>query len=191
MKKLILCVMICLFGVGFSLAQTLTSPDGNLVMDFHLSADKTPVYSLKYKGKDVIKKARWLSDTSIVRFQRKNFRIVETKEDASDTTWNPVWGQNSVIRDNHKELFVALEQEGTGWLLNIRFRLFDDGLGFRYEFPVQKELRHFTINEEVTEFQLAGDYKAFWIPADYDTNEFQITTSKLSEVPQLIDKARG
>lgn len=120
----------------------------------------------------------------------KNFRIVETKEDASDTTWNPVWGQNSVIRDNHKELFVALEQEGTGWLLNIRFRLFDDGLGFRYEFPVQKELRHFTINEEVTEFQLAGDHKAFWIPADYDTNEFQITTSKLSEVPQLIDKAR-
>ena len=87
-------------------------------------------------------------------------------------------------------MFVALEQEGTGWLLNIRFRLFDDGLGFRYEFPVQKELRHFTINEEVTEFQLAGDHKAFWIPADYDTNEFQITTSKLSEVPQLIDKAR-
>ena len=190
MKKLILCVMICLFGVGFSLAQTLTSPDGNLVMDFHLSADKTPVYSLKYKGKDVIKESKMGFQIRPSFDFSKNFRIVETKEDASDTTWNPVWGQNSVIRDNHKELFVALEQEGTGWLLNIRFRLFDDGLGFRYEFPVQKELRHFTINEEVTEFQLAGDHKAFWIPADYDTNEFQITTSKLSEVPQLIDKAR-
>lgn len=190
MKKLILCVMICLFGVGFSLAQTLTSPDGNLVMDFHLSADKTPVYSLKYKGKDVIKESKLGFQIRPSFDFSKNFRIVETKEDASDTTWNPVWGQNSVIRDNHKELFVALEQEGTGWLLNIRFRLFDDGLGFRYEFPVQKELRHFTINEEVTEFQLAGDHKAFWIPADYDTNEFQITTSKLSEVPQLIDKAR-
>lgn len=190
MKKLILCVMICLFGVGFSLAQTLTSPDGNLVMDFHLSADKTPVYSLKYKGKDVIKESKMGFQIRPSFDFSKNFRIVETKEDASDTTWNPVWGQNSVIRDNHKELFVALEQEGTGWLLNIRFRLFDDGLGFRYEFPVQKELRHFTINEEVTEFQLTGDYKAFWIPADYDTNEFQITTSKLSEVPQLIDKAR-
>lgn len=190
MKKLILCVMICLFGVGFSLAQTLTSPDGNLVMDFHLSADKTPVYSLKYKGKDVIKESKMGFQIRPSFDFSKNFRIVETKEDASDTTWNPVWGQNSVIRDNHKELFVALEQEGTGWLLNIRFRLFDDGLGFRYEFPVQKELRHFTINEEVTEFQLVGDYKAFWIPADYDTNEFQITTSKLSEVPQLIDKAR-
>lgn len=190
MKKLILCVMICLFGVGFSLAQTLTSPDGNLVMDFHLSADKTPVYSLKYKGKDVIKESKMGFQIRPSFDFSKNFRIVETKEDASDTTWNPVWGQNSVIRDNHKELFVALEQEGTGWLLNIRFRLFDDGLGFRYEFPVQKELRHFTINEEVTEFQLAGDHKAFWIPADYDTNEFQITTSKLSEVPRLIDKAR-
>lgn len=190
MKKLILCVMICLFGVGFSLAQTLTSPDENLVMDFHLSADKTPVYSLKYKGKDVIKESKMGFQIRPSFDFSKNFRIVETKEDASDTTWNPVWGQNSVIRDNHKELFVALEQEGTGWLLNIRFRLFDDGLGFRYEFPVQKELRHFTINEEVTEFQLAGDHKAFWIPADYDTNEFQITTSKLSEVPQLIDKAR-
>lgn len=190
MKKLILCVMICLFGVGFSLAQTLTSPDGNLVMDFHLSADKTPVYSLKYKGKDVIKESKMGFQIRPSFDFSKNFRIVETKEDASDTTWNPVWGQNSVIRDNHKELFVALEQEGTGWLLNIRFRLFDDGLGFRYEFPVQKELRHFTINEEVTEFQLVGDHKAFWIPADYDTNEFQITTSKLSEVPQLIDKAR-
>ncbi len=190
MKKLILCVMICLFGVGFSLAQTLTSPDRNLVMDFHLSADKTPVYSLKYKGKDVIKESKMGFQIRPSFDFSKNFRIVETKEDASDTTWNPVWGQNSVIRDNHKELFVALEQEGTGWLLNIRFRLFDDGLGFRYEFPVQKELRHFTINEEVTEFQLAGDHKAFWIPADYDTNEFQITTSKLSEVPQLIDKAR-
>lgn len=190
MKKLILCVMICLFGVGFSLAQTLTSPDGNLVMDFHLSVDKTPVYSLKYKGKDVIKESKMGFQIRPSFDFSKNFRIVETKEDASDTTWNPVWGQNSVIRDNHKELFVALEQEGTGWLLNIRFRLFDDGLGFRYEFPVQKELRHFTINEEVTEFQLAGDHKAFWIPADYDTNEFQITTSKLSEVPQLIDKAR-
>lgn len=190
MKKLILSVMISLFVVGFSFAQTLTSPNGNLIMDFHLSADKTPVYSLKYKGKDVIRESKMGFQIRPSFDFSKNFRIIETKETASDTSWNPVWGQNSVIRDNHKELFVALEQEGTGWLLNIRFRLFDDGLGFRYEFPVQKELRHFTINEEVTEFQLAGDHKAFWIPADYDTNEFQITTSKLSEVPQLIDKAR-
>ena len=102
-----------------------------------------------------------------------------------------VWGQNSEIRDHHKELWVALKQEKSGRLLNIRFRLFNDGLGFRYEFPVQSNLRHFTLKEELTEFQLAGNHKAFWIPADYDTNEFQITTSRLSEVPLLIDEARN
>lgn len=190
MKKLIV-FLVGILGISVSaLAQVLTSPDGNLVMDFHLSDGDVPVYSLTYKGKEVIKESRMgFQIRPSYEFDR-NFRIVETREGASDTTWEPVWGQNSEIRDNHKELFVALEQKTTGWLLNIRFRLFDDGLGFRYEFPVQKELRHFTINEEVTEFQLAGNHKAFWIPADYDTNEFQITTSKLSEVPQLIDKAR-
>lgn len=190
MKKLIV-FLVGILGMSVSaLAQVLTSPDGNLVMDFHLSDGDVPVYSLTYKGKEVIKESRMgFQIRPSYEFDR-NFRIVETREGTSDTTWEPVWGQNSEIRDNHKELFVALEQKTTGWLLNIRFRLFDDGLGFRYEFPVQKELRHFTINEEVTEFQLAGNHKAFWIPADYDTNEFQITTSKLSEVPQLIDKAR-
>lgn len=190
MKKLIV-FLVGILGMSVSaLAQVLTSPDGNLVMDFHLSDGDVPVYSLTYKGKEVIKESRMgFQIRPSYEFDR-DFRIVETREGASDTTWEPVWGQNSEIRDNHKELFVALEQKTTGWLLNIRFRLFDDGLGFRYEFPVQKELRHFTINEEVTEFQLAGNHKAFWIPADYDTNEFQITTSKLSEVPQLIDRAR-
>lgn len=185
-------LIIGLFGIVLSaIAQKMTSPDGNLTMDFHLTADKSPVYSLTYKGKTVIKESRM---GFLVRpsydFSR-NFRIVKTEEDSSDTTWNTVWGQNSVVRDNHKELFVALEQENTGWKFNIRFRIFDDGLGFRYEFPVQKKLRHFSLNEEVTEFHLAGDYKAFWIPADYDTNEFQITTSKLSEIPSLIDEARN
>lgn len=190
MKKLI--VLLGLFGMSLATwAQTLTSPNGKLVMDFHLAEGKVPVYSLTYKGKEVIKESRmgFLIRPSY-EFD-KNFRIIETKEDVSDTTWNPVWGQNSVIRDHHKELFVALQQENTGWQFNIRFRLFDDGLGFRYEFPVQKELRHFTLNEEVTEFCLSGNHKAFWIPADYDTNEFQITTSKLAEVPQLIDEARN
>ena len=185
-------LIIGLFGIVLSaIAQKLTSPDGNLTMDFHLTADKSPVYSLTYKGKTVIKESRMGFLVRPSYDFSSNFRIVETEEDASDTTWNTVWGQNSVVRDNHKELFVALEQENTGWKFNIRFRIFDDGLGFRYEFPVQKELRHFSLNEEVTEFQLAGDYKAFWIPADYDTNEFQITTSKLSEIPSLIDEARN
>lgn len=120
----------------------------------------------------------------------KNFSVVDTEFSESTSTWNPVLGQYREIEDNHKEMLVELKQEKTGWLLNIRFRLFDDGLGFRYEFPVQGNLRHFTLVEELTEFCLAGDHKAFWIPADYDTNEFPITTSKLSEVAGLIDKVR-
>lgn len=189
MKKVF--TLIGLFVTMAAMAETLTSPNGNLVMDFHLSADKTPVYSLQYKGKEIVKESKMGFALAPSYDLSKRFRIVETQQDASDSTWETVWGQNKTVRDNHKELFVALEQEQTGWQLNIRFRLFDDGLGFRYEFPDQKELLHIVLKEELTEFQLAGDHKAFWIPADYDTNEFQITTSKLSEIPSLMDQARN
>lgn len=172
-------------------AQTLTSPDGNLKMQFHLSDEGKPVYSLMYKEKEVINESKMGFQISpSIAFDR-NFSVVETKIDSCNTVWNTVWGQNSEISDHHKELWVALKQEKSGRLLNIRFRLFNDGLGFRYEFPVQSNLRHFTLKEELTEFQLTGNHKAFWIPADYDTNEFQITTSRLSEVPLLIDEARN
>lgn len=172
-------------------AQTLTSPDGNLKMQFHLSDEGKPVYSLMYKEKEVINESKMGFQISpSIAFDR-NFSVVETKIDSCNTVWNTVWGQNSEISDHHKELWVALKQEKSGRLLNIRFRLFNDGLGFRYEFPVQSNLRHFTLKEELTEFQLAGNHKAFWIPADYDTNEFQITTSRLSEVPYIIDEARN
>lgn len=172
-------------------AQTLTSPDGNFKMQFHLSDEGKPVYSLIYKEKEVIKESKMGFQISpSIAFDR-NFSVVEAKIDSCNTVWNTVWGQNSEIRDHHKELWVALKQEKSGRLLNIRFRLFNDGLGFRYEFPVQSNLRHFTLKEELTEFQLAGNHKAFWIPADYDTNEFQITTSRLSEVSLLIDEARN
>lgn len=172
-------------------AQILTSPDGNLKMQFHLSDEGKPVYSLMYKEKEVINESKMGFQISpSIAFDR-NFSVVETKIDSCNTVWNTVWGQNSEISDHHKELWVALKQEKSGRLLNIRFRLFNDGLGFRYEFPVQSNLRHFTLKEELTEFQLAGNHKAFWIPADYDTNEFQITTSRLSEVPYLIDEARN
>lgn len=187
MKKL-----LTLLGVlGMSVAawaQTLNSPDGNLKLTFGLSAEKTPVYSLEYKDKQVVKESKMGFVLKPALDFSKNFSVVDTEFSESTSTWNPVLGQYREIEDNHKEMLVELKQEKTGWLLNIRFRLFDDGLGFRYEFPVQGNLRHFTLVEELTEFCLAGDHKAFWIPADYDTNEFPITTSKLSEVAGLIDK---
>ncbi len=189
MKKL-----LTLLGVlGMSVAawaQTLNSPDGNLKLTFGLSAEKTPVYSLEYKDKQVVKESKMGFILKPALDFSKNFSVVDTEFSESTSTWNPVLGQYREIEDNHKEMLVELKQEKTGWLLNIRFRLFDDGLGFRYEFPVQGNLRHFTLVEELTEFCLAGDHKAFWIPADYDTNEFPITTSKLSEVAGLIDKVR-
>ena len=187
MKKL-----LTLLGVlGMSVAawaQTLNSPDGNLKLTFGLSAEKTPVYSLEYKDKQVVKESKMGFVLKPALDFSKNFSVVDTEFSESTSTWNPVLGQYREIEDNHKELLIELKQEKTGWLLNIRFRLFDDGLGFRYEFPVQGNLRNFTLVEELTEFCLAGDHKAFWIPADYDTNEFPITTSKLSEVAGLIDK---
>lgn len=189
MKKL-----LTLLGVlGMSVAawaQTLNSPDGNLKLTFGLSAEKTPVYSLEYKDKQVVKESKMGFILKPALDFSKNFSVVDTEFSESTSTWNPVLGQYREIEDNHKEMLVELKQEKTGWLLNIRFCLFDDGLGFRYEFPVQGNLRHFTLVEELTEFCLAGDHKAFWIPADYDTNEFPITTSKLSEVAGLIDKVR-
>ena len=187
MRHFILSLALSLFATGSAWAQTLKSPDGNLVLDFHLSGTETPVYSLDYKGKPIIKESK-MGFVLHPDFQfNQDFEIVDTKFAESDTTWETVWGQNKEIRDNHKEMFVALRQKKTGWLLNIRFRLFDDGLGFRYEFPVQKELRHFIIMQENTEFSLAGDHKAFWIPADYDSNEYPVTTSRLSEVAGLKD----
>lgn len=189
MKKL-----LTLLGVlGMSVAawaQTLNSPDGNLKLTFGLSAEKIPVYSLEYKDKQVVKESKMGFVLKPALDFSKNFSVVDTEFSESTSTWNPVLGQYREIEDNHKEMLVELKQEKTGWLLNIRFRLFDDGLGFRYEFPVQGNLRNFTLVEELTEFCLAGDHKAFWIPADYDTNEFPITTSKLSEVAGLIDKVR-
>lgn len=187
MRHFILSLALSLFATGSAWAQTLKSPDGNLVLDFHLSGTETPVYSLDYKGKPIIKESK-MGFVLHPDYQfNQDFEIVDTKFAESDTTWETVWGQNKEVRDNHKEMFVALRQKKTGWLLNIRFRLFDDGLGFRYEFPVQKELRHFIIMQENTEFSLAGDHKAFWIPADYDSNEYPVTTSRLSEVAGLKD----
>lgn len=189
MKKLL--VLLSLFGLSVAgWSQTLDSPDGNLKLTFGLSAEKTPVYSLQYKDKDVVKESKMGFILKPSLDFSKNFSVVDTEFSESESTWNPVLGQYREIEDKHKEMLVELKQEKTGWLLNIRFRLFDDGLGFRYEFPVQNNLRHFTLVEELTEFCLSGDHKAFWIPADYDTNEFPISTSKLSEVAGLIDKVR-
>lgn len=190
MKRFVSCILLCFAVWGTIKAQVLTSPDGNVSLDFRLLSDGTPVYSLQYKGREVIKESRMGFLVSPEFVFCKDFEQIEERTGEADTVWHPVLGQYRDIRDHHKELFVALRQKDTGWLLNIRFRLFDDGLGFRYEFPVQEDLRNFTLKEEVTEFRLTGDHKAFWLPGDYDTNEYPTTTSLLSEVAFLTDSVR-
>lgn len=191
MKRFVsVCILLCFAVWGTIKAQVLTSPDGNVSLDFRLLSDGTPVYSLQYKGREVIKESRMGFLVSPEFVFCKDFEQIEERTGEADTVWHPVLGQYRDIRDHHKELFVALRQKDTGWLLNIRFRLFDDGLGFRYEFPVQEDLRNFTLKEEVTEFRLTGDHKAFWLPGDYDTNEYPTTTSLLSEVAFLTDSVR-
>jgi Glycoside hydrolase 97. len=189
MRKIVFTIF-CLLIVQASVAQNLKSPDGNLILTFQLNDNGTPAYKLQYKGKTVIEESKMGFIINSPAPFNDNFTITSTKFNSSNEVWQPVLGQQKEIRDNHNEMFVTLNQTSTNRKLNIRFRLFNDGLGFRYEFPVQEYMRHFTIKEEATEFNLTGNHKAFWIPADYDTNEFPVTTSKISEIAGLIEKVR-
>ncbi|PUB35495.1 glycosyl hydrolase family 97 [Elizabethkingia sp. YR214] len=189
MKHFTVCFFILFISV-FIQAQKLESPDKNLSLSFLLNEKGEAYYDLKYKNKDVVKSSKLGFLISSPTPFAESFKITNIQFSSSDTSWNPVLGEQKTIRDNHNEMLVSLQQAKTGYQLNIRFRLFNDGLGFRYEFPIQKDLRHFRIDEELTEFNLAQNCKSFWIPADYDTNEFRITTSRISEIPSLITKAR-
>lgn len=214
MKKII---SISIF-IGFYLifgtvkAQELKSPNGNLTLKFYLQGNGVPTYTLTYKGKDVIKPSKLglelkdnsdshtdFNDFSIkgnTDSQKEDkvslldgFQLTDSKTSSFDETWQPVWGEVKEIRNHYNELAVTLNQQSTDRHILIRFRLFDDGLGFRYEFPEQKNLIYFVIKEERTQFAMAGDHKAFWIPGDYDTQEYDYTTSKLSEIRGLMSKA--
>jgi alpha-glucosidase len=193
-------------------AQMLKSPDGNFEMTFALNSEGTPVYSLVYKGETVVKPSKLglelapegvhrtfddfapaIASNGEVKSAKTNlysgFQIVWTKSSSFDETWHPVWGQTKDIRNHYNELEVNLNQPSTDRQIVIRFRLFDDGLGFRYEFPLQKNLIYFIIKEEHTQFAMTGDHIAYWIPGDYDTQEYDYTTSRLSEIRKLMPTA--
>jgi hypothetical protein len=182
-------LIISLF-ITSSGARTLESPDGRLSLTFSTVERGAPVYTLYYKDKPVIRESRLGFEVDGLPSLAGGFTLTDVSCASADSTWTPVWGENSTIRDQHNEMLITLEQLATGRRMNIRFRLFNDGLGFRYEFPVQPHLRHFTIREEITEFNLTGDHKAFWMPGDYDTNEYPTTTSCLSEIAGQIDRVR-
>ena len=189
MKRALLLSFIWLTAVNIAVAQELKSPDGNLEMEFSLQEDGTPVYQLDYKDKEVIESSKLGLDLKDAEDLLSGFSISSTNTSTFDETWKPVWGETSEIRNNYNELEVQLEQESTDRTMIIRFRLFDDGLGFRYEFPEQENLVYFVIEEERTQFAMTGDHTAFWIPGDYDSQEYDYTESKLSEIHGKFDEA--
>ncbi len=187
--------------------ETLKSPDGNLEIRFELTDGGAPLYSLDYKGKSTIlpsglgfefrgEKPQLVfgaeiekgKDGTPVQFH-EGFVMEKAERGTFDETWEPVWGEESEIRNHYNELAVTLRQTASDRVMTIRFRLYNDGLGFRYEFPEQKNLQYFVITKELTQFAMAGDHKAFWIPGDYDTQEYDYVESRLSEIRGLMQNA--
>ncbi len=175
-------------------AITLTSPDGNLVMKFALT-DGVPTYSLDFGGQAVILPSRLGFELKGSRQLTGGFVFVDQERSSFDETWEPVWGEEASIRNHYNELLVKLQQPSARdgekpVAMHVRFRLYDDGMGFRYEFPMENALTYFMIQEEMTQFALTGDHIAWWIPGDYSTQEFRPTRSRLSQVRELTPKAR-
>ena len=188
-KKLVGLLLVCI-STFLMQAQVITSPNKNLSLQFELTANGVPSYQLSYKGKSVIKPSALGIEVKDAPSFIDGFSITNSSQNSVNDFWSPVMGEEKTIRNNYNELVVTLAQaKNNNRYIRIRFRLFNDGLGFRYEFPKQSDLNYFVIKEEHTEFQLAGDHKIFWIPGDYDTNEYAYTTSKISEIPSLIKKA--
>ena len=191
--------------------NTLSSPDGKLEMSFHLTGDGTPEYTLDYDGSPVIlssgmgfelrgvlkaQKIDYNADGTVSKSDWKpceslhdGFAVESVERSSHDETWAPVWGEEDSIRNNYNEMVVNLLQSSTERRLVIRFRLFNDGLGFRYEFPSQKNLNYFVIKEELTQFAMTADHTAWWIPGDYDTQEYNYTQCRLSEISKHFKEA--
>ena len=191
MKQFLFTALMWLAFFNPTQSQQLKSPNGKFVMEFSLQNDGTPSYSLNYKNKAVVKPSKLgLELKNDKKSLLNDFTVIDTKTATFDENWKPVWGEVASIRNHYNELAVTLNQKETDRQIVIRFRLFDDGLGFRYEFPSQKNLTYFVIKEERTQFAMTGDHTAFWIPGDYDTQEYDYTTSKLSEIRGLAEKAK-
>ncbi len=189
----------------------IQSPSGNMEVTFRLTEDGTPQYALDYEGRKVIlpsdlgfefrgvlkaQKLVYNADGTISKVDREptvqfyeDFAVESVDTASFDDTWEPVWGEEAKIRNNYNELLVNLVQTTSDRKMSIRFRLYDDGLGFRYEFPYQKNLSYFVIKEEMTQFALAGDHTAWWLPGDYDTQEYNFTECRLSEIADRMPEA--
>lgn len=180
--------LVCLGLAGRVYASEVTSPNGEMKLTFTLR-DSKPYYSVSFRGKPVIKPSRLGYELHNAENLLEGFTQTGEKTSTFDETWTPVWGENKTIRNHYKELLVGLIQEKTGRVMNLRFRVYDEGVGLRYEFPQEgSKLNYFVVKEECTEFALTGDHIAWWIPGDYDTQEYEYSRSRLSEIRPLFKK---
>ena len=187
MRKIIF--LMSIFAAHLTMAQQQSSPDGNVMLSFSLKSDGTPSYKVTYKNKPVINESTLGFTLKKAEPLTNNFKVVDTKKSTFKETWKPVWGEESEILNHYNELLVSLEQNNTNRKMNIRFRVYNEGVGFRYEFPSQKELTYFVVEEELSQFAMTGDHTAWWIPGDYDTQEYDYMESKLSEIRGLMKEA--
>lgn len=184
-------ILLYCLNINLLYADTFSSlsPSKNMKIYFNLSNGGEPYYWLEYKGRKVIDKSKLGFELKGKNNLLDNFSIVDVVYDSFDETWIPVLGEVNKIRNNYNELLIKLKQNDTQRLMNIRFRVYDEGVGFRYELPQQKKLGGFVIKEERSQFAMTGNHIAWWIPGDYDTNEYDYTESRLSEIRQLHKKA--
>ena len=199
MKKTNIALIGLLMGwASIANAQTVKSPNGNVAVTFSLTGNGVPTYEMTYKGKAVVKPShlglelaknkhasKGMNETSLM----DGFEKTATKTTTFDETWKPVWGETATIRNHYNELEVDLNQPSSKRNIVIRFRVYDDGMGLRYEFPQQPELNYFVIKDEHTQFAMAGDHTAWWLPGDYDTQEQETQESKLSEIRKRFHDA--
>lgn len=165
--------------------HTMTSPDGKLEMTLYMDGQGTPFYALEYQERNVILPSSLGFELSCGSF-RDGFEVQSVDTLTFDEVWEPVWGEEDRIRNHYKETAIGLVQTSSGRKMVLRFRLYDDGLGFRYEFPSQEGMDSFTVKEELTQFALGADHVAWWIPCDYDTQEYEYTQSRLSQIESLM-----
>ena len=169
-------------------ASEISSPDGSIRVNFELQGT-VPTYSVTYQGKPIILPSRLGYDLDRKADLLDGFTLLNEEHSTFDETWTPVWGENREIRNHYNELLVCLAQTAEDRYMNIRFRVYDDGFGLRYEFPQKGKLNYFVVSEERTEFAMTGDHTAWWIPGDYDTQEYNYTRSRLSEISRYLHDA--
>ena len=189
MKKLfLLASLLMAFGISAD-AGDITSPNGQIKVNFTLDGT-VPTYSVTYQGKTIIKPSRL--GYQLAKGGKdllSDFSVINEKTSTFDETWTPVWGENKSIRNHYNDMLVELKQNSTDSYMNVRFRVYDDGVGLRYEFPQKGDLNYFTIKEERTEFAMTGDHTAWWIPGDYDTQEYEYTKTRLSGIRPALHAA--